>query len=158
MLFTQLRNGACDLGAYKVTSNRNGSSAPAAASPRIGRGTQCHPQVQTDSTHFAPAFCVTVLLPPQHYAYHTVGRVSIWLGWLRTRDSRTFPPPPPALHRSARSPPFLSPTQIPLSLAYLLSDPRATNATLRFFAISGRFDTLYSPPSEDQGSLKLDMT
>ena len=35
------------------------------------------------------------------------------------------------------------------TLAYLLSDPRATKATLRFLANSGRFDSLYSPPSED---------
>ncbi len=35
------------------------------------------------------------------------------------------------------------------SIAYLLSDPRATRATLRFLADSGRFDSLYCPPSED---------
>ena len=35
------------------------------------------------------------------------------------------------------------------SLAYPLSDPRGTKATLRFLANSGRFDLLYSPPSED---------
>ncbi|KAG0664048.1 hypothetical protein C6P46_001909 [Rhodotorula mucilaginosa] len=39
-----------------------------------------------------------------------------------------------------------------LSLVYLLSEPRATKATLRFLANSGRFDSLYSPPSEDPSS------
>ncbi|KWU41016.1 hypothetical protein RHOSPDRAFT_23768, partial [Rhodotorula sp. JG-1b] len=34
-------------------------------------------------------------------------------------------------------------------LACLLSDPRATKATLRFLTDSGRSDSLYSPPSED---------
>ncbi|KAG0653246.1 hypothetical protein C6P46_003228, partial [Rhodotorula mucilaginosa] len=35
------------------------------------------------------------------------------------------------------------------SLAYLLSDPRATKPTLRFLADSGRFNSLYSPPPDD---------
>ncbi|KAG0662699.1 hypothetical protein C6P46_003204 [Rhodotorula mucilaginosa] len=37
-------------------------------------------------------------------------------------------------------------------LAYLLSDQRVTKATLRFLTNSGRFDSLYSPPSEDPSS------
>jgi hypothetical protein len=35
-----------------------------------------------------------------------------------------------------------------------LSDPRATKATLRFLADSGRFNSLYSPPSEDPSRRK----
>ncbi|GAA5976975.1 hypothetical protein JCM10908_005698 [Rhodotorula pacifica] len=35
------------------------------------------------------------------------------------------------------------------SITYLLSDSRATKATLRFVADSGRFDSLFCPPSED---------
>jgi hypothetical protein len=38
------------------------------------------------------------------------------------------------------------------SLAYLLSDPRTTKATLRFLVDSGRFDSLYSPPLDDLSS------
>ena len=38
------------------------------------------------------------------------------------------------------------------SLTHLLSDPRATKAMLRFLTDSGRFDSLYSPPSEDPSS------
>ena len=39
-----------------------------------------------------------------------------------------------------------------LTLAYLLSDPRATKPTLRFLADSGSFDSLYSPSSDDPSS------
>ena len=40
----------------------------------------------------------------------------------------------------------------PFGLAYLLSDPRATKPTLCFLADLGRFDSLYSPPSDDPSS------
>jgi hypothetical protein len=45
-----------------------------------------------------------------------------------------------------RAPPFFPPLRLKtLSLAYLLNDPRATKATLRFLADSGRFDSLDCP-------------
>ncbi|KAG0653575.1 hypothetical protein C6P46_002476 [Rhodotorula mucilaginosa] len=48
-----------------------------------------------------------------------------------------------------RAPPFSPPSGLNPSLTYLLSDLRATKATLRFLANSGHFDSLYCPPSKD---------
>ena len=56
------------------------------------------------------------------------------------------------LHANPRTNLFASLRLKSPSLAYLLSDPRATKATLRFLADLGRFDLLYSPPSDDPSS------
>ena len=99
-LLTQLRTGACDLGAYKA--------------------------------HFEPdrLMCACGGEPEtqEHFFLHC------------------------PLYASPRATLLASLRLKSPSLAYLLSDPCATKATLRFLADSGRFDSLYSPPSDDPSS------
>ena len=96
-LLTQLRTGACDLGAYRA--------------------------------HFEPErlLCACDGEPEtrEHFFLHC------------------------PLYATPRATLFSSLRLKSPSIAYLLSDPRATRATLRFLADSGRFDSLYCPPSEN---------
>jgi hypothetical protein len=66
----------------------------------------------------------------------------------RTGDPGTLLPHCP-LYAIPRATLFSSLRLTSPSLANLLSNPRATKATLRFLADSGRFESLYCPPSED---------